>query len=127
MMQQTRQFLWRALAVFALVAGIIGLALPIVPTVPFLILAAFAGGKGWPALERWLLGHPTYGPHIRSWRQHGAVPMRAKVIATLMMCVSATGLLVFGVPKWAIVTVGVVLACVLMWLWTRPNPPQLNR
>jgi uncharacterized membrane protein YbaN (DUF454 family) len=122
MIQQTRQFLWRALALLALVAGIVGLALTIVPTVPFLILAAFAGGKGWPALERWLLAHPTYGPHIHSWRQHGAVPFRAKVIATLMMSGSAIGL-VFGVPRWAMLSVLAVLVCVLLWLWTRPNPP----
>jgi len=124
---QTRQFLWRVLAIFALAAGIVGLALPIVPTVPFLILAAFAGGKGWPALERWLLSHPTFGPHIRSWRAHGAVPMRAKVIATLMMCGSAIGLVAFGVPRWAIVSVLIVLVCVLIWLWTRPNPPVIER
>ena len=126
MMQQTQQFLWRVLAIMALVIGIVGIALPILPTVPFLIFAAFAGGKGWPALERWLLAHPTYGPHIQSWRQHGAVPIRAKIIATLMMCGSAIGLLVFGVPRWAILSVAVVLICVLLWLWTRPNPPAMD-
>ena len=55
------------------------------PTVPFVLLAAWAAGKGWPELEQWLLHHPRYGGSIRAWRQHGAVSRRAKWLASVMM------------------------------------------
>jgi uncharacterized protein len=91
MLQSSQVLLWRVGAVLALALGIAGVVLPILPTVPFLIVAAWAAGKGWPALERWMLNHAVYGPHIRRWRERGAVPRRAKVIATAMMLASAAG------------------------------------
>jgi uncharacterized protein len=122
MLRQTRDLLWRILAVCALALGVIGVVVPILPTVPFLILAAFAGGKGWPALERWLLAHPSYGPHIRDWREQGAVPRNAKVVATLLMTISAAGLLLANVPRWLQLAVIAFLLCVAVWLWSRPEP-----
>ena len=57
--------LWRMLALLTLLLGLIGVFVPGLPTVPFLLVAAWAGGHGWPALERWLLAHPKHGPAIR--------------------------------------------------------------
>jgi uncharacterized protein len=122
MLRQTHIILWRIVAVLALLAGIIGLALPVIPTVPFLILAAFAGGKGWPALERWLLEHPSFGPHIRQWREHGAISRRTKVIATSMMLVSGVGVQFTDLADWLTITVAVAMVCVAVWLWSRPEP-----
>lgn len=121
MLRQSQILLWRIVAVVSLALGIIGLVLPVLPTVPFIILAAFAGGKGWPALERWLLEHRTYGPHIRTWRTRGAVPRIAKVCATLMMLVSAISLQFVGLPFAVRVGVPVVMALVAIWLWRRPE------
>ena len=50
--------LWRGLAVLSLLLGIVGAMLPVLPTVPFLLLAAWAASKGWPALEIWLWRRP---------------------------------------------------------------------
>ncbi|HPU51492.1 MAG TPA: DUF454 family protein, partial [Burkholderiaceae bacterium] len=49
------QALWRLLALLCVVLGLIGVILPGLPTVPFLLVAAWAGGRGWPRLEAWLL------------------------------------------------------------------------
>ncbi|HNO41919.1 MAG TPA: DUF454 family protein, partial [Ottowia sp.] len=54
--------LWRALALLSLLLGGVGAMLPVLPTVPFLLLAAWAASKGWPALEIWLLNHRRLGP-----------------------------------------------------------------
>jgi len=121
MLRQTQILLWRIVAILSMTIGIIGIALPVVPTVPFIILAAFAGGKGWPALERWLLEHRTYGPHIRTWRERGAVPRIAKVLATLMMMTSAIGLQFSAAPLTVRVSVPIVMALVAIWLWRRPE------
>ena len=114
--------LWRALALACVVLGLIGVVLPGLPTVPFLLVAAWAGGKGWPALERWLLNHPKHGTAIRQWREHGAVPRRAKWAASLMMLVSATVLALSAVPPWVKFGVPLFMAAVAAWLWRRPEP-----
>jgi uncharacterized protein len=113
---------WRLLAVLFLLLGVLGILLPVVPTVPFIIAAAWAGGRGWPALELWLLDHPRFGSHIRGWRASGTVPRRVKVLAIGMMTVSAVGLTLSGLP-WALkVVVPLLMALVATWLWLRPEP-----
>ena len=115
------RWLWRALAALALVLAAIGIVLPVLPTVPFLLLAAWAAGKGWPALEAWLLNHAHFGPSIRHWRERGAVPRRAKWAATLMMAASAVMLALMPVPIAIKIAVPAVMAAVAIWLWRRPE------
>ncbi len=121
MIRQTRLLLWRLLACVALALGLIGAFLPVLPTVPFLLLAAWAAGRGWPALEAWLLAHPRFGPDIRRWREHGAVPRRAKWLASVMMAGSAVMLWFVPVPPWLRWAVYLVLVSVGTWLWLRPE------
>lgn len=114
--------LWRTLAIVMAGLAILGTVLPVLPTVPFLLAAAWAAGKGWPAFERWLLDHAHFGPPIRRWRENGAVPRRAKWISTLMMAASAVGMQLFGgIPLWTRIGVPVVMGCVAVWLWRRPE------
>jgi len=117
------RLLWRTLALFFVLLGLIGIALPVMPTVPFLIAALWAASKGWPRLESWLISHPKYGPDIRAWRDNRVIKRRSKIIALFMM---ATGylvlwLLVPQVPVWLKGLVGVVLLTVGYWLATRPE------
>lgn len=112
---------WRALAVACVVLGAIGIVLPVLPTVPFLLVAAWAAGKGWPRLEAWLLAHPQHGPVIRRWRDHGAVPRRAKWAASAMMLLSAVVLVLTALPLWAKWSIPALMAAVALWLWTRPE------
>jgi uncharacterized protein len=121
MLKPTRILIWRACAVAALVLGVVGVALPVLPTAPFLILAAWAGGKGWPALERRLLAHPRYGAQIRQWRERGAVPRNAKILASVMMIGSALGLQFTSTPDWVRYGVPLLLLLVAIWLWRRPE------
>lgn len=121
MLRQTKIILWRVLAVVSLILGVIGAFLPIMPTVPFILLAAWAGERGWPQLERYLLNHPKYGHHIRDWRECGAVSRKAKYIAIFMMSCSATGLWFSPAPQWAKWAVTLIMATVAIWLWKRPE------
>jgi uncharacterized protein len=113
--------LWRALAALALLLGLVGIVVPGLPTVPFLLVAAWAGGKGWPALEAWLLAHPTHGPTIRRWRERGAIPRRAKWWASGMMAISAGVLWLTALPLAARVGVPLLMLAVALWMWTRPE------
>ena len=113
--------LWRALALANVALALLGAVLPVLPTVPFLLVAAWAGSKGWPQLETWLLEHPKHGPAIRRWRDHGAVPRRAKWVASAMMLASTAILAFSAVPLWTKIAVPAFMATVAAWLWMRPE------
>jgi uncharacterized membrane protein YbaN (DUF454 family) len=112
---------WRTLALASTALGIAGAFLPVLPTTPFLLVAAWAAGKGWPQFEAWLLEHPRWGPPIRRWRDHRAVPRSAKWAATLAMLASTALLAASHAPtqlKWAVPAMMAAVAC---WLWLRPE------
>ena len=121
MLRQTQNLLWRTAALLAFAIGIVGVVVPVLPTVPFLILSAWAASKGWPAFELWLLEHRFYGPHIRQWREQGIVPRTAKIWAVLTMLCSAVVLQLLDTPRWLQLGAPLMMAVVAVWLWRRPE------
>ncbi len=124
MVHSLKTLLWRCLAVTALLLGLIGVFLPVLPTVPFVLLAAWAAGKGWPRLEAWLLEHPHFGIHIRQWREKGAVSRRGKWFASIAMLVSGVTLQFIPLPGgviWFYWLIPLIFICVASWLWQRPE------
>ena len=112
---------WKLLAVVFVVLGAIGAFLPIVPTVPFLIVAAAAASRGWPWLDRKLTGHPRFGPILLQWRRRGAIPRRAKVFASVGMLGGSAALWLVEIPGWLRLAVIAAMACVAVWIWMRPE------
>lgn len=113
--------LWRLLASSAVLLGAIGVALPGLPTVPFLLVAAWAGSHGWPELEQRLLAHPTYGPPIRRWRENRSVPRKAKWLASALILTSISLILLSPAPALAQWLLPPCLALIILWLWSRPD------
>ncbi|PYE89193.1 YbaN family protein [Phyllobacterium leguminum] len=75
------RWVYFALGALMLALGLIGAVLPVMPSTVFLIFAAWFFGRSSPRLENWMLAHHTFGPVLRGWRDHGAIPRRAKVMA----------------------------------------------
>ena len=118
------RLLWWLLAYASLGLGIIGIVLPGLPTVPFVLLAAFAAARGSQRLRGWLLAHAQFGPMIRDWECEGAVSRRAKRLAIGMMALCAI-IMFMTAPKWWMAAIGsAIMACVSAWLWHRPEPRQ---
>ena len=119
--------LWLGLGWTCVGLGVVGAFLPLLPTTPFLLLAAFSFSRGSNKLHSWLINHPKLGPPITDWQQHRAISRRVKWVATLSM-VAVFGLsLLMQVPSWALLTQAGVLLCVAGFLWTRAERPEESR
>lgn len=94
---------WTLAGLLALALGVVGIFLPVLPTTPLVILAAFCFGKGSPRLRAWLMGHRRFGPAIADWEATGAIPRRVKLWACSVMAIT------FGL-SWALGVPGRVLA-----------------
>ena len=104
----------------ALALGAIGAFLPLLPTVPFVILAAFCFARSSPRLEAWLLTHPVFGHHILAWREKGAISRKGKVAASIAFAASIVIALLFAPWPWMMAP---IIAAVVggSWIWTRPE------
>lgn len=92
-----------------LILGIIGIFVPLLPTTPFLLLAAAAYFRGSDRLYNWLMNHRQLGPYIRNFREHKALPLRAKIISvTLVWTTIGYCIFFLGLPIW----VKIILGCV---------------
>ncbi|WP_294173146.1 YbaN family protein [uncultured Sphingomonas sp.] len=103
-----------------LVLGFIGIALPLLPTVPFWILAAWCFTRSDPRLEGWLLAHPRAGPSIRAWRDRGAISRRGKLAASAALLLSSAAGLIVLEPLWSLLPLAACLGAAA-FIWTRPD------
>lgn len=115
-----RAFAYRIAGLLALALGILGIFLPLVPTVGPMMLAAFCFARSNPAWEARILADPRFGPHIRAWRERGAISRRGKAAASAALLGSATlGLVLMRWPLSAIPSI--VAAIVGTFILTRPE------
>ena len=77
--------IYNAAGVLALVLGILGLFLPLLPTTPFLLLASWCFARGSDRLHRWLLSHRVFGEYLRNFEAGRGIPLKAKILATTML------------------------------------------
>lgn len=124
MVRHWRRWAWWLLAWTSLALGAVGIVLPGLPTVPFVLLSAYAAARGSQRLHRWLLAHPRFGPSIREWEAHGAVSRRAKRLATATMSLAAVVMFATAPRWWMAATGTAIMALVATWLWLRPEPPR---
>jgi uncharacterized membrane protein YbaN (DUF454 family) len=115
------QWLLRGVAVLSLALGFLGIFLPILPTTPFILLAAWAATRSSPRLLTWLEQHRLFGKMLRDWRRGGVVSRKAKWAATITMSACALLMLLTVSKWWATACAIACMGCVLVWLWRRPE------
>ncbi|GAA6209716.1 YbaN family protein [Cognatishimia sp. WU-CL00825] len=115
------QYIWLLLGLIALAFGLIGVVLPLLPTVPFLLLAAFFFARSSERLHNWMLQHPQLGPPIIEWQERGAINPKAKRLATLSIVIVFGISLLIGLAVKLLLIQAITLSCVLLFIWSRPN------
>jgi uncharacterized protein len=115
------RWLWKAAGIIFLVIGLIGIIVPLLPTTPFVLLAAFCFQKGSDRLHQWLISHPRFGPLIGDWRERGAIPRYAKRNAMIALAAVLLISWLVGVGTHILLIQGVVLAAVATFILTRPD------
>ncbi|MBD9528052.1 MULTISPECIES: YbaN family protein [Paracoccus] len=115
------RYLWLALGWLSLTIGLLGVILPVMPTVPFLIVAVWSFAKSSPRLSARITRHPTFGPQIRAWRKRGVIGRPAKIWATLAMTCGVGWSLWLGLDPRLIAGQALVCSAIALWLVTRPE------
>ena len=118
-----RQNLFYLIFAYVCVAlGIIGAFLPVMPTTPFLIVAAWAAAKGSPKLHKWLYEHKIFGPALIAWDEKRTVATTAKWTACVFMTGSWLIIFYFSDNLLVPIFAGAILLSVGTYLATRPTP-----
>ena len=102
--------------------GVAGIVLPVLPTTPFILLAAYCFARASPRLHRWLLDSRTFGPMIREWQRYRAIPWRTKLTAIALMSTTMAVSIVFFVRPWPLqVGLGLLGVGLAIWLYRIPS------
>ncbi len=115
---------WLLVGIAAIALGALGVVLPLLPTTPFVLVAAFAFANSSERLHAWLVDHNIFGALIVNWRRHGAISRSAKVASVLSMAAVLVVSLLFGVPVSVLLVQAVVLGICAFFILSRPLPPE---
>ncbi len=119
---KTKTWLWLALGHLAFAVGVVGIFVPLLPTAPFVIVAAYCYSKGSKRFEAWIINHPKLGPAVILWRSHRMIPLKAKIFATSMTGISVlwVGFLP-QIPVFAKMAMFATVGVVLVFIWRCPS------
>ena len=114
--------LYLCLGYGSLALGVIGIFLPVLPTTPFVLLAAWCCTRSNPAMAERLYNHPRFGALLTAWRDQKAIPRRAKILALSMLALS------YGLILWITddgilpIVLAAIMGSVALYIATRPPP-----
>lgn len=119
-----RRAAWFSLGLAALGVGALGIVVPLLPTTPFVLFAAFAFARSSDRWHSWLIGHPVFGPLIENWRAHGAISRPAKAAAMIAMAAVLGVSVMLGAPRLVLGLQALMLTAVAAFILSRPVPSR---
>ena len=118
------RILWLLTGVISVALGTAGLVLPLLPTTPFLLVAAFAFARSSTRLNNWLREHRSFGPLISNWHREGSIDRKVKRIAIIVIVLTPLFTWLLGAPLWMVACQVVVLGIAATFILTRPEPSK---
>ena len=118
-----KRTVWLLLGYAAVGLAIAGAALPLLPTTPFLLVAAYAFARSSPRLHKWLMEHKQFGPLIDNWNRYGAISPRAKATAIAVMLATLAGSWLWDVSTTVLALQAAIMAGAATFILSRPNGP----
>ena len=118
------RFIWLSVGLAALAVGAVGVVLPLLPTTPFLLVAAFAFARSSERMNSWLREHQVFGPLINNWHRDGSIDQKAKRMAIIVIVATPVVTWLLDVPSWVVACQIVVLSAAAIFIVTRPSPAE---
>ena len=112
---------WVCVGCVSLALGAVGVILPLLPTTPFVLLAAFAFARGSPKLRAWLVSNRAFGPIIADWEARGVIAPRYKAMACTAMCAVLLASVLGGLAWRLIAVQAVCMICGAAYVLSRPS------
>lgn len=117
MLKPTMRIALLAAGVLCVILGVIGIFVPILPTTPFLLLAAACFARSCDSCHAWLLEHRWFGSFIRNWHERRGVTRRQKTVALAMLWAGIGVSIAFGSELWWVRLMLVTIAtCTTLYL-----------
>lgn len=123
-MTTVRRIVLIAAGLISLAIGAVGIFVPLLPTTPLVLVAAFCFANSSERLHQWLLDHNVFGPLIDNWRRYGAISRNAKIMSVASMVAVLLISWWLDVATWIIGLQAVILGCSAAFILTRPSFPQ---
>lgn len=120
-MEAIKIWLWRTAGLIAVGCAYIGAIVPGIPTTSFLLLALWCFGKSSPALQQWILEHPTFGIYVKNWSEKRVYPTKAKYIMLACCSFSFAWILYLQLKLAATIGIGLFMLFWLVWAWRYPG------
>jgi len=123
-----QRWLLMTIGIISVGLGTAGIFLPLLPTTPFLLLAAACFIRSSDRLYQWLIHNRWFGSYIRNYQEHRALPLRAKVTALILLWTTMTYSVFFLLRHWLPqVLLLLIAAVVTIYLLSLKTMPQKAR
>ena len=120
--------LWSAAGTLAVALGVLGMFLPVLPTTPFLLLAAFCYARSSERFYRWLLYNRWFGDYIRNYREGRGIPLREKVLTLMALWATIGFTILYVVTSWwgRLILVAIAAGVTIHLVKTKTFRPEVN-
>lgn len=110
-----------AIGCLSLALGVLGIFLPILPTTPFILLAAACFARSSESFYRWITSHPRFGPMIADYLAGKGLPLKAKRLAITLLWISIITGCLWVDFVWAKMAMLFTATAVSLYIWRLPT------
>ena len=101
-MKDIKRILLVTCGTLCVIVGVLGIFLPVLPTTPFLLLAAFCYARSSERFYAWLVTHRWFGQYIRNYQEGKGLPLKQKILALVLLWLTSGYTALFVVPLWGV-------------------------